>query len=93
MPKRSSKKQPRDLNRLAASIVDEATSEETPQEEPQETSSEETVDGKDPNAVALGRKGGIKGGPARAKKLTPERRKEIARQAAETRWRRAREQA
>ena len=70
MPKRSSKKrQPQDVNVLAASIVEEATSE-----------------GKNPHAVALGRLGGKKGGPARAKKLTPEQRQEIARKAARARW-------
>lgn len=37
-------------------------------------------------AVALGRLGGLKGGKARAKKLTPERRSEIAREAAKKRW-------
>ena len=42
--------------------------------------------GKDPAAVALGRRGGKKGGPARAEKLTPEQRSEIARLAARTRW-------
>jgi hypothetical protein len=42
--------------------------------------------GKDPSAVALGRKGGLKGGKARAAKLTPERRSEIARKAATARW-------
>ena len=36
--------------------------------------------------VALGRKGGLKGGKARAEKLTPEQRKEIARKAAQARW-------
>ena len=41
---------------------------------------------KDPNAVALGRKGGLKGGKARAVKLTPEQRAEIARKAAAARW-------
>ena len=41
---------------------------------------------KDPNAVALGRKGGLKGGPARAAKLTAEERRESARMAAITRW-------
>ena len=41
---------------------------------------------KNPNAVAPGRLGGRKGGKARAEKLTPERRREIARKAAETRW-------
>ena len=34
----------------------------------------------------IGRKGGLKGGKARAKKLTPEQRKEIARKAASARW-------
>ena len=40
---------------------------------------------KDPHAMALGHKGGS----ARARKLTPERRREIARRAAEARWRKA----
>lgn len=38
------------------------------------------------DAKALGRKGGLKGGKARAQKLTPEQRSEIARIAAEARW-------
>ncbi len=37
-------------------------------------------------AVELGRLGGLKGGPARAAKLTPEQRSEIARKAARARW-------
>ena len=37
-------------------------------------------------AVALGRKGGLKGGVARAASLTPERRKKIAEKAAQSRW-------
>lgn len=41
---------------------------------------------KNPAAVALGRLGGLKGGKARAKKLTPAERKEIARKAASARW-------
>lgn len=41
---------------------------------------------KDPAAVELGRKGGLKGGPARAKKLTPEERSESARKAVNARW-------
>ena len=41
---------------------------------------------KDQSAVALGRKGGIKGGRARADSLSPSERKEIARQAAKKRW-------
>ena len=42
--------------------------------------------GKNPAAVALGRQGGLKGGKARAKKLTPEQRKAIAQRAAQARW-------
>jgi hypothetical protein len=72
MPKRSSKK---DINELAASIVEEAT--EGTENKPEE---------KNPAAVALGRLGGLKGGKARAEKLTPEQRKEIARKAARSRW-------
>jgi len=41
---------------------------------------------KNPAAVALGRLGGLKGGPARAAKLSPKRRSEIARQAILARW-------
>ena len=83
MPKRSSKKQPRDLNLLAASIVDTATGNE---QEPSRTSSNSTKPGKNPAAVTLGRLGGKRGGKARAEKLTPERRKEIAQKAARARW-------
>jgi hypothetical protein len=42
--------------------------------------------GKNPHAVALGKMGGAKGGKARAKALTPEKRKAIARKAAKARW-------
>jgi hypothetical protein len=45
---------------------------------------------KNPAAVALGRKGGKKGGPARAAKLTPEQRSESARKAVQARWSKAR---
>jgi hypothetical protein len=41
---------------------------------------------KNPAAVALGRRGGLKGGKARAKKLTPEQRKAIAQQGGKARW-------
>jgi hypothetical protein len=41
---------------------------------------------KDPAAVALGRKGGLKGGLARANSLTPSQRKKIAQEAAKKRW-------
>jgi len=44
------------------------------------------IEGKNPNAVALGRLGGLKGGKVRAERLTPEQRKEIAQKAARKRW-------
>jgi hypothetical protein len=75
MPKRSSK--PADLNRRAAAIVAQSVGDE-PEPDPYE--------GKNPAAVELGRLGGLKGGKARAAKLTAKRRSEIARKAAETRW-------
>ena len=76
------KKRPADINALAASIMKDATEPKPPFEEP--TKKPETE--KNPAAVALGRLGGKKGGAARAKKLSPERRKEIAEKAAKTRW-------
>jgi hypothetical protein len=74
-----SRKRPRDVNELARQLVDEATG-DVPKLDPQE--------GKDPAAVALGRKGGLKGGKARAAKMTPEERTEAARKAARARWKR-----
>jgi hypothetical protein len=47
---------------------------------------ESTADGKNPAAVMLGRLGGLKGGKARAAALSPKKRKQIARKAAATRW-------
>ena len=76
MPDRS-RKRPRDPNELAKQIVDEATGEVEPLDPDA---------GKDPAAVALGRKGGLKGGKARAAKMTPEQRREAARHAAAARW-------
>jgi len=70
MPKRSSKKNPRDVNVLAAQIVEEATAELV----------------KNPAAVALGRLGGLKGGRVRYERLTPEQRKGIAKKASWARW-------
>lgn len=77
MPERSRKKYS-DANLLAKSIVDEATMEELLQKT--------TEDGKNPAAVMLGRLGGLKGGKARAAKLSVEKRKQIARKAANSRW-------
>jgi hypothetical protein len=76
MPERS-RKRPTDPNELAKQVVDEATG-DAPRFDPDE--------GKDPAAVALGRKGGLKGGKARAAKMTPEQRSEAAKKAAAARW-------
>lgn len=75
------KKRPRDFNQLAASIVSEAIGEK--KDVPKEDS------GKNPAAVSLGRLGGLKGGKARAKKLTPKQRHEIAKLAASARWKKS----
>jgi len=48
---------------------------------------------KNPNAVALGRLGGSKGGKIRAARLTPKERSEIARKAVLARWAKARKAA
>ncbi len=63
-----------DVNVIATSIVGKAT--------------DEAHIVKNPAAVALGRLGGLKGGRARADRLSPERRVEIARKAALARWER-----
>jgi len=70
------KKRPKDANQLAKLITDIATGEEA----------DEAKTEKNAAAVELGRKGGLKGGKARADKLSPEKRKEIAKKAAEKRW-------
>ena len=81
MPKRSGTR-PADLNRLAASLVEDAT-DEAPEPEPAEPE-------KDPAAVVLGRRGGLKGGKARAEKMSAEQRREAARKAAQVRWAKSR---
>lgn len=78
MPPMSRPKRPRGANRLAKAIIDLSTGQAV------------EVDpdaGKDPAAVALGRKGGLKGGKARAEKMTAEERSEAARKAAQAQWR------
>lgn len=91
MPNRSSKaKNPRDLNQLAAAIVNAAVDEsppatETPPVDP-DPSSPYDERGKLKAAVALGKMGGAKGGQARAKNLSKRRRAEIAKRAALARW-------
>lgn len=68
------RKRPSDINQLAHSVVQDfiAISEKKP--------------AKNPAAVALGRLGGLKGGKARAQKLTQEQRSQSARTAAQARW-------
>lgn len=75
MPKRSSTSKQPDANELAASVVARATG-SAPKAR------------KNPAAVALGRRGGLKGGAARAAALSPEERSEIAKRAAAARWKR-----
>jgi len=75
MPKRSSKQ--KDTQELARSVLDAVV----PDDE-----SSPPAKKKNPAAVALGRLGGLKGGKARAAKLTAEQRKEIAKKAAQKRW-------
>jgi len=74
MPPRA--RRPRDPIRLAKLIGDIATGQVADRVE----------DKRDPAAVELGRKGGLKGGRARAAKLSPKKRSEIARKAAAKRW-------
>src|SRR5690349_14627605 len=83
MQDRSRKPRPRDTNQLAKLIVDIATGAEEDTAAPAESPSQPE---KDPAAVSLGRRGGLKGGKARAAKLTPEQRAEIAKRAAAARW-------
>jgi hypothetical protein len=83
MPNRSSKR-PADANQLAKLTVDIAIG----------AVPDDCVDpgsGKNAAAVALGRLGGKKGGPARALSLTAEARSEIAKRAASTRWKKKKE--
>jgi len=77
MPKRTSKKPPSDINLVAVSVVQAAT---------REKPASGTIPQKNPAAVLLGRLGGLKGGKARAKKLSKKRRSEIAATAARARW-------
>jgi hypothetical protein len=79
MPKRSSKQ--KDTQELARSVLDQVVPDAEPTPALPEVKPE-----KNPAAVALGRLGGKKGGPARAAKLTSGRRKEIAKKAAQKRW-------
>ncbi len=75
------RKRPSDISQRAKLIVDIATG---------EVEDKEPDTGKNPAAVALGRKGGLKGGKARWANLTPEQRSEAASWAAQARWRKKR---
>jgi hypothetical protein len=72
-----SSKLPKDANQRAAEIVRLSTEETKPERDPVSE-----------YLAHIGRKGGLKGGKARADKLSAKRRKEIAKTAAETRWKR-----
>lgn len=79
MPKRSKKRQ-KDTQQLARMTIDAVV----PDAEPMKPVAKEPQ--KNPAAVALGRLGGLKGGAARAAKLSPAKRKAIAKKAAVKRW-------
>jgi hypothetical protein len=75
MPKRTGKKPARrDVNQMARAVLDhiEQIADENP--------------GKNPAAVALGRRGGLKGGRARMDSLSPQERRKLAEKAAKARW-------
>ena len=81
MPKGpSGQKRPADVTQNAVMVMRIATGE-----------AKEATDDKDAAAVALGRKGGLKGGKARWAKLSPEERSEAASLAAQARWKRKKE--
>jgi hypothetical protein len=85
MADHSKKKRPRDVNALAKDIVDDATD-----NKPTEDSlPEPSADDKEPKAVEAGRLGDLKGRKARAKKLTPNERRKIAKKAADARWKKS----
>ena len=85
VPNRSSKRGqgPKDFNQIAWEVVQKAIG-EMPKEEPPDPS-------KNAAAVTLGRLGGLRGGKARAEKLTAAKRKEIAQKAAASRWKKSSE--
>lgn len=82
--RRSSKPLPKDPNKLAYEIARLSTEEESEEKpkDPQEVAQEAIS----AYLALIGKKGGLKGGPARAKKLSAKKRKEIAQKAAKTRW-------
>ena len=82
--RRSSKPLPKDPNKLAYEIVRLSTEEpEAPKKEEEKFIERSAMS---EYLATIGRKGGLKGGKARAEKLTAEQRKEISRKAAKARW-------
>src|SRR3981081_2801480 len=81
-PRGGKRGDPRDTNEIAFSVVQQAIGEQ-PKQEPQLPATKKQ---KNAAAMTLGRLGGLKGGKARAEKLTPEQRVAIAKKAAEKRW-------
>ena len=80
------KKTRRDTAEIARSVVEQAIGEKMsgePLDQPDPTNDQTE---KAPIAVESGRRGGLKGGPARAKRLTADQRSKIARKAARARW-------
>lgn len=75
--RRSSKPLPKDPNKLAYEIMRISTEEMEPPKERSEISK---------YLSEIGKRGGLKGGPARARKLSSKKRKEIAQKAAKKRW-------
>ena len=82
------KKPSKDVNVTAFEILQAVTGEptETVSLKGKEPAKKKAPPEKNPAAVALGRLGGLKGGKARADKLTPKKRSQIAKKAAKTRW-------
>jgi hypothetical protein len=89
MPKRSTRL---DVNQIAALVVAQAThGEYVPKGveaiyREREQAAKAALKGKNPAAVMLGRLGGLKGGPARAKSLTKAQKREIGKKGAAIRW-------
>ena len=88
MPKRSSTKKPKeDFSQTAFRVVQEATTEKKPDEQAVSLDCALNDERLRKEVMrAMGRRGGAKGGAARAFSLSQERRKEIARKAADARW-------
>lgn len=84
MRKRSSIDSPGDMGKFTKSLARLVTG--NPIAEDYSTIAKDKESEKNPAAVILGRLGGLKGGPARAAKLSAKRKKEIAKKAAEARW-------